>query len=271
MKPPLKNSLVLLTGASSGIGREMARTLAPEVNTLVLVARRRDRLEELKAELIADFPRLRVHLQPCDLGDLNATSQMLDRVEKEVGEIQVLINNAGMGDIGFMENSSWEKIQQMIQLNVVSLSYLTHRLLKPMIRRGRGGILNVSSGFGLTFMPMFAAYVGTKHYVSAFSESLRAELSGTGVVVTQVCPGPVSTEFLGVALEGKARKLAPDLISVSATRCARSAIRGFARGRALVVPGLLPKLIIGLGRISPAWILRPIYSLAARHFRKQLP
>ena len=125
-----------------------------------------------------------------------------------------------------------------------------------MLARGRGGILNVSSGLGLTFMPGAAVYSGSKHYVSAFTESLRLELRGTGVVVSQLCPGPVATEFLDVAGNPVGRPV-PRLLELSAEQCARVALRGFARGRALIVPGLVARILIGLGRITPRCAAAP--------------
>ena len=270
MRPPLQSATVLVTGASSGIGREVARQLAPLARALVLVARREERLVELAEELRARHGSLRISVQRCDLADRPAVDRMLGAAVGEVGEIDVLVNSAGFGDVALLESASWQKLEQMVQVNVVALTYLTRRLIEPMLRRGRGGVLNISSSLGLIFLPGFAAYSGTKHYVTAFSESLRSELRGTGVVVSQVCPGPVATEFLEVAGNPLGRDV-PRFLQISAERCARIALRAFARGRALVVPGLLMKLSIGLGRLTPRWLLRGVFALFARMLRKRQP
>ncbi len=260
MKPPLKDGTVLLTGASSGIGREMARQLAGTAKTLVLVARRKDRLEELARELAGS----EILVRPCDLAD----PAELDSLLEDLPPVDILINNAGMGDIGLLEFTEWEKIDAMIRVNVTALTRLTRSLVGPMIEKGRGGILNVSSGYGLTFSPVVAAYVGTKHYVSAFTDSLRVELAGTGVVVSQLCPGPVETEFLGVA--GKPEGLtALGLVQISAARCARAGLRGFACGRAITVPGFWMWIFINLGRMTPRPVLRLFYSWIGGTLRKK--
>jgi hypothetical protein len=238
------------------------------VRALVLVARRAERLSELADELRRGHASLRISVQRCDLVDRAAVDRMLEAATAEVGELDILVNAAGLGDFALLESTAWEKLEQMLRLNVVALTYLTRRALEPMLRRGRGGVLNVSSGLGLVFLPGFAAYAGTKHYVTAFSESLRSELRGTGVVVSQVCPGPVATEFLEVAGNPLGREI-PPLIQMSAERCARIALRAFGRGRALVVPGLLMKLFLGLGRLTPRWFLRGVLALFARVLRKR--
>jgi hypothetical protein len=269
MRPPLDGT-ILITGASSGIGRAMAVELAPRAKALVLVARRVDRLEELRDELVARRPELVVSLQQCDLCERVATDRMLEAVAREVGDVDVLINNAGIGDMGAFDRADWSKTERLIRLNVESLTYLCHRLVGPMVERRRGGILNVSSGFGLEFMPSFATYIASKHYVSGLTESMRLDLRSQGVVVTQVCPGPVATEFeehLGNFTGHKP----PGFLEISAERCARSAIGGFARDRALVIPGIAIRFVMWIGALTPRWVKRLIYRpLAGAARRVQL-
>jgi hypothetical protein len=267
-RPPLDGGTILITGASSGIGRELARQLAGRAAALALVARRADRLEELAAELSAQHPRLRVVPLPGDLADGTAVTALVARAQQAVGHVDVLINNAGLADFALFERAAWDKLQQQLQVNVLALTRLTHALLPPMLARGRGGILNVSSGFGLVFMPAFAVYAATKHYVTAFSESLRLELRGTGVAVSQLCPGPVTTEFLEVAGNPTGRAV-PSLVELTPERCARVALRGFARGRALIVPGALLRLLLGLGRATPRALLRLVLGWAAGWLRRR--
>lgn len=268
MKPPIDRGVVLVTGASSGIGRAFAVLLAPRARTLILVARRKDRLETLREELIGANSGLEVIVAACDLGDLDQTGAMLDAVQAQAGPIDVLINNAGFGDLGVFDMADWSKTAKMIDLNVTSLTFLTHRLVGGMVERKRGGILNVSSGWGLTFAPGLSAYIGTKHYVTAFTEALRLDLTGTGVVVTQSCPGPVATEFNDTVGNFTGMN-PPRLVEISAERCARSSLRAFDRGRALVIPGFLIWILTLLGAWTPRVILRLFYRPVARVLRKK--
>ena len=267
MRPPIDGGTILITGASSGIGREMARQLAPRARALAVVARRRERLEELRSELVAAHPRLVVSVQACDLTDLESSERMVAAVQEELGDVDILINNAGFGDIGMFDRADWNKTQQMIRVNVETLTYLTHRLLAGMVARRRGGILNVSSGFGLNFMPGFSAYVGTKHYVTSFTECLRLETRSAGVVVSQVCPGPTETEFNEVmGVPGGLN--APALSRLTPARSARWALWGFERDRALISPGYIMKLLYFLGAWTPRWFLRLIYAPVGNRMRK---
>jgi hypothetical protein len=268
MAHPVDDGVVLITGASSGIGAALARLLAPRARAIALVARRRDRLDELAKELEALRPGLRARAFECDLVELGACERMVAEVESALGPVDVLINNAGFGDVGIYDRADWAKTKRMIDLNVTSLAFLTHRVLPGMVERRRGGILNVSSGFGLTFLPGMAAYIGTKHFVSGFTESLRLDLVGTGVVVTQVCPGPVRTEFLEVAGNPVGRD-PPKLVEISAEQCAREALRAFLRRRALVIPGFLMRLVVPLGMYTPRWILRLLYGFLGPALRRK--
>lgn len=268
MRPAIDGAVVLVTGASSGIGRELARQLATRVKALVLVARRRDRLVQLAAEIGKQSPGLVIDVKVCDLNDRTELSNLCDQVLGQHGCVDILINNAGMGDIGMFDLASWEKTEAMLELNVRALTYLTHRLVGPMVQAGSGGVLMISSGFGLSFMPGFSAYVGSKHFVTSFSESLRLDLSGTGVAVTQVCPGPVATEFEEVAGNFSGRK-APAWVEISAARCAKAALRGFERGRAMVVPGFVMRAMLFFGALTPRFLFRLIYAPAARWLRRK--
>jgi len=266
MTAPWQDAVVLVTGASSGIGRELARQMAGRARALALVARREERLEALAGELRAAHPGLEIHVRPTDLTDLEDCGAMVDEVVGALGGVDVLVNNAGFGDVGALDLAGWDKLHRMIALNVTALTSLIHRLYPAMVERGRGGVLNVSSGFGLSFMPSFATYVGTKHFVTGFTESLHAEAARLGVTVTQVCPGPVDTEFEEVAGNFTGRQ-PPALFRISAQQCARQALRAFARGRALLVPGLAIRIVMLLGAWTPRWLLRLLYRPAAAWMR----
>jgi uncharacterized protein len=267
VKSSIDKGVVIVTGASSGIGRAFAERIAPRASVLVLVARRKDRLDALKDELLARCPDLRVLVEECDVTHRGAVDAMLERVERDGGPVDVLVNNAGFGDLGVFDRADWNKTERMIDLNVTSLLYLTHRLVRGMVERGRGGILNVSSGFGLTFLPGLATYIGTKHFVSGFTEALRLDLAGTGVVVTQVCPGPVKTEFNDTVGNFTGMNV-PSIVEISADRCARAGIAAFDRRRPLVVPGILIWILISLGTMTPRFLLRLVYWPVARMLRK---
>jgi short-subunit dehydrogenase len=195
----LKGCCALITGASAGLGREFALQLAGRAGALVLVARRRERLEELRDELTRRDPNLNVHLHPTDLSDENAVKELCDWMECEKIAVDFLINNAGLGDRGPFATSEPGRVKEMIGVNVMALTVLTRALLPGMIARKRGAILNVSSVAGFLPMAGFAVYAATKAYVTSFSEAIRAEVHGKGVTVASLCPGPVHTEFSKVA------------------------------------------------------------------------
>lgn len=267
MKVELKNQRILLTGASAGIGRELALQLAHRgVKSLILVARREVLLEALQRELLEKYPAVQVHIYPCNLTEQAAIDHLLYFISREVGAVDILINNAGMGDYGLFENSSWAKTEQMLRLNIEGLTYLTHQLLGPMLALGRGAILNVSSVLGFFFMPGMSVYAATKHYVTALTEALRLELKGTGVVVSQLCPGPVMTEFSAVAGNGELLEAAPAALVLNAEQCAREALDGLVRGQAIIVPGRLMHGLTLLGRLLP----RPLLRLALASTRGRL-
>jgi short-subunit dehydrogenase len=248
----------VITGASAGIGREIARQLAQVAGTLILVARRTDRLEALRRELLALNPDLRVVCETLDLAIPEQVEAFAQRLHDDGVELDFLINNAGLGDSGRFESGEWRKIENMLQVNVVALTCLCHQLI-PVLRRHRpGAILNVSSIASVLPVPNLAVYAATKAYVSSFSEALRAELRGTGISVTHLCPGPVDTEFQQVARRDgdPERAHAPDFIKVSVELAARAGLRAVSRDHARVFPGVWIKLSALLLGLTPLFILR---------------
>ena len=256
----------LITGASAGIGREIARQLAPLAGTLVLVARRADRLESLRTELMAINPDLRVEVRTVDLSVSAEVDALCEFLKESGAELDFLINNAGFGDSGPFETSDWTKIERMLQVNVVALTSLCHQLV-PVLRRHRpGAILNVSSIASLLPLPTLAVYAATKAYVSSFSEGLRAELRGTGISVTHLCPGPVDTEFQLVARrKGEPeRKHAPDFVKVPVEEVARVALKAVSRDRARAIPGFWMSLAPFFFALVPLIALRLFFELMSR-------
>jgi len=267
-RPPIDGGTVLITGASSGIGLELARELAPRARSLVAVARRMERLEEVKDELSARHPGLVVRTESCDLSDPGAVDALSGRLLEDFGAVDVLVNNAGAGLRGLYERSEWDRVYGLIRLNVVALALLTRRLTPAMVARQKGGVLNISSGAGVAIMPGMAAYVGTKHFVTGFTEALRAEFDGTGVVVSQALPGPVETGFDETAGIGPPGAL-DRLFRISAARCAREVIRDFERGRPMIFPGSAYGAVMALQGTLPRTLQRRAASSRARRLRKR--
>lgn len=195
-------SCALVTGASAGLGEEFAIQLAPRVDTLVLVARRQDRLEELAARLVGRFPELTVEVIAADLVSDQGCPQVIESLTSRGLVPDLLVNNAGMGDYGEFATADWSRVEGMLRLNIESLTRLTHALLPGMIRLGNGAVVNISSLASVLPIPDFAVYAATKAYVTSFSEALRIELRDHNIRVLAVCPGPVHTEFGSVAFRG---------------------------------------------------------------------
>lgn len=267
MSSPIDGGTVLITGASSGIGRSIAQQLAPRAARIVLVARRTERLEEIAKELRAANGALRVDVFGCDLADRAALDRFVSDLAERGGDVDVLINNAGLGDVGVFDKSSLAKQLFMIDVNVTALVRLTHAFLPGMVARRRGAVLNISSGFGLTYLPGFAGYVGTKHFVTGFTEALHTELTGTGVHACQVCPGPVATEFEQNVGNFSDQKV-PAFLELSADDCAAASIGAIDRRRALVVPTLLFKLLVWLTISTPRWLTRLVLRPAGKRVRR---
>jgi uncharacterized protein len=265
MHPPIDSGTVLITGASSGIGREVARQLARRARTLVLVARGGERLEALREELHAHNPTLGVLVEQCDLAQPEDVDTLLDSLRRHLVRVDVLVNNAAMGDYGLYEQESWLRIHQMVQANMTAPLLLTHRLVRHMVERKRGGILNIGSGRGRSFVPGLAVYAATQRFLDGFTEALRLELLGTGVVVTQVAPGPVDTGA-DEAAEAPDAPLAAWL-RISAARCASEAIAGFERAEPLVHPGRAHRWMMRLAAIIPRRMKRAVWLPAARRLR----
>jgi short-subunit dehydrogenase len=247
----------LITGASAGIGREFARQLTGRAGSLVLVARRMDRLDELREELTKKDPNLNVHCRAVDLSRADEINEFLVWLEREQIAVDFLINNAGLGDRGTFATGDPGRLEQMLCVNVVALTILTRALLPAMIAKKRGAILNVSSSAGFLPIGGLAVYAATKAYVTSFSEGIRTEVRDAGVTVTALCPGPVDTEFAEVARRGSNRdKMSPRFTHVAVEEVVRAGLDAIERNKPLVVPGLVMKIAMLLVRLTPMPVLR---------------
>lgn len=247
--PDLSGRTALVTGASSGIGAAMARTLASWKCNLVLTARRADRLEALAGE-VTHAHGVTARVVPADLADRGAPLRLYETVRQAGTPMDILVNNAGFGTWEPFAGMTWERNAELLQLNVVSLVELTHRFLPDLLSRPhRGHVLNVASTAAFQPIPNFANYGASKAYVLMFSEALAAELKDSNVRVTCVCPGGTVSEFSQVA--GQTLNATARAAMMSAERCAVIALRGMLRGKRVVVPGGLNKLGAFGARLVP--------------------
>jgi uncharacterized protein len=258
---------VLITGASAGIGSEFARQLAPVARKLILVARRTDRLEALESELKVINPGLELFARSLDLSHQDELERLCHWLDESGLTIDLLINNAGVGDHGPFVESEWERVDSMLRVNVCALTYLTFRILPAMRKAGDSAILNVSSVAGLLPVPNSAVYAATKAYVNSFSEAIRAELRSSNISVTALCPGPVETEFLSIATRGSdpQKHTAPNWFVVSVQEVVRQGLAAVMKDRANVIPGVLVNLAMRLIAFLPMFIKRLVYHARAKH------
>ena len=247
---------VVITGASSGIGTEIARGLARRGYPLLLVARRRERLDELADELRAKHSAA-VDVMPLDLGEDAARATLIDRVASDA--IAGLCNSAGFGTSGPFHTLPLEREREQVTLNALALMELTYVALQGMIDRGAGAVLNIASIAGFQPIPGMAVYSATKAFVHTFSEAVHEELHGTGVSCTVLCPGPVPTEWADVA---DAHQFSIPIAQVSPRDVAEAAITGMLEGKRTVVPGLVPNIVGLAGRFTPRGVLLPALRLS---------
>lgn len=253
----------LITGASKGIGKAFAQVLAQEKYNLVIVARSEAQLQAIQQELSAK-EGVKIDVLAYDLTQKDAAQRVFDEVTQRGITVDVLVNNAGFGDYGEFANSDWPKIEQMILLNVMALSHLTHLFLPGMIERDyagqdfRPGILNVSSTAAFQPGPMMAVYFATKAYVLSFSEAISAETQNQGINVTVLCPGPTQSNF-GQAANMDQMALLGDVTSdklPSALEVARYGYDQHQKGKVVTVHGIINKFLTFAPRITPRTLLR---------------
>jgi len=240
----------LITGASGGIGLELARLFAAGGYDLVLVARSAGRLEELAGELRSRHG-VTAQVLAKDLAAPESPEEIFRELEAAGVAVDVLVNNAGFATFGpFAETDLGQELEEL-QLNVVTLTHLTKRFLPGMLARRRGGVLNVASTAGFQPGPWMAVYYATKAYVISFSEALAEELSGTGLTVSVLCPGPTQTEFQRRAGMEESKLFSGLLQVADAASVARAGYEGFRAGKRVVIPGLINKIGVQSIRATP--------------------
>ncbi|MEM9079142.1 MAG: SDR family oxidoreductase [Verrucomicrobiota bacterium] len=250
----MKSKTALITGASSGIGKELARIHAEKKGDLILVARREDKLNELKAELESAH-QIKVNIISKDLAQPNAGQEIYDEVRNQDLTVDYLINNAGFGGQGLFHERKWEDDHAMIQLNIVTLSHLCRLFLPDMVARNSGKILNVSSTASLAIGgPLQSVYFATKHFVTSFSYGLAGELHDTKVTVTALLPGATETEFAATSGTDKTKLFAQ---ATTARSVAQDGYDAMLAGKLDVVSGLTfsQKLMLASVPFAPKKVL----------------
>jgi hypothetical protein len=264
---PSPSSAALITGASAGIGSEITRELARRGHNVILVARRKDKLDELADELADEFG-VRAETIGSDLGKAASRARLPARVESLGLDVEILVNNAGFATGGAFHESDPERELEQVRVLVEAPVALCSAFLPGMVQRGRGGVLNVASTAGMQPLPYSAGYSAAKAYVLTFTEAIHQELRGSGVHATALAPGPVTTEFWDVAgwqAGGQAfEKAVPRPAWVSAQDAAKAGIDGLASNRRVVVPGFQIRTAMLATRYLPHALKLPAVEWAMR-------
>ncbi len=262
---PTASSTALITGASSGIGADIARELARRGHGAVLVARREERLRELADEL-TESTGVRAEVIAADLCRDDDRAHVVGAVRELGLHVDILVNNAGFGGFGAVHDSDVERQAEMIRLNCETLAYLQATYTRTMVERRSGAVLNVASTAAFQPLPGSATYAATKAFVLSLSDATHAELNRHGVTVTALCPGPVRTEFGEIAGAGGAEDKLPRPFWSTPEQVAKEAIDGLAAGKRVVVPGLLNRAGAIGGQHAPRSVILPVIGRAYRRF-----
>jgi uncharacterized protein len=257
LPPPTIDTTVLVTGASAGIGAELARELARRSYNVVLVARRAERMREL-AEQLRLSHGVHADVEPCDVAVDAARRELVARLEQGERKVVGVCNNAGLGTVATLVEAGVEREQQVVRVNIEAVHHLTGAFLPRMVEDGAGAILNVASTAAFQPLPGFATYAASKAFVQSFSEAVHEELHGTGVSVTCLCPGFTHTEFgANAGARDKERRL-PELLFMEAPDVARAGVAAMIAGRRSAVPGLTNRATMLGGRVIPRTVLLPL-------------
>lgn len=249
----MKNETVLITGASSGIGLELARCFAADGSRLILAARNQSALENLASEL-REKRKVDALVLPADLSAPETPGRVFEYLSGQNISVDVLVNNAGFGLHGPFAELPLQRQLEIVKVNITALTELTRLFVPGMINRHSGGILNVGSVAGFVPGPGMAIYYATKAFVQSFSEALAAELEGTGVSVTVLCPGPTETNFGAVARGNKVRTVQRS--KMTAEMVARYGHYAFRRQKVVAIPGMRNQALVSLTRLMPRAVIR---------------
>jgi len=256
MKRDLRNSRAIVTGASSGIGRAVARELARQGAGVVVVARREDRLRELAAQIAALMPQTSVEIVVGDITDPATRQRALDAAQSKLGGLDILVNSAGVGALGPFEDASVERLRRVMEIDFFSLAEMT-RLALPRLKQGvRPIVVNVGSIVGRRGVPNRSEYSASKFAVQGFSEAIRAEFSRLGIDVLVVNPGPTATEFFDREIERTTDAKWPKHTMADVDDVARQVVRAIRAGRHEIIPYFWGRVLCLLNRLSPRLVDR---------------
>jgi len=253
----------LITGASSGIGYELAKIFAREGYNLVITARRENRLKPLKKEL-ESTGKITVHIFPADLSKADAPEKLHQFVIENNIPVSVLVNNAGIGDYGFFKDADWNRVSSIIDLNMKSLTHLTHLFIPELLKQKDGYIMNVASTAAFQPGPLMSVYYASKHYVLAFSEAIANELSDSGINVSALCPGPTESEFQEVA-NMKKSKLFDRFPVATSQEVAEYGYKSLMNGKRVAIYGLMNKIAPKFISLVPrCWVTAAVRKIQER-------
>lgn len=266
---PSDRTAALVTGASSGIGAAIARELAHRGHQVVLVARSEDKLREVAHDI--ETAGGTAHVVPADLADRAARSSLLDRVDALGVTVDVLVNNAGFSTTGPVAEADLQRELDQVEVDVAAVVDLTTRWLPGAKQRGRGALLNVASTIAFQPFPGQAGYAAAKAHVLSYTQALAAEMKGSGVTVTALCPGPVETGFVDAAglTEAEAHGAVPKPMWVPAAKVAKAGVDGLAKGRTVVVPGAPNRIGAMVAPLLPRSALLPLIARGHPALRRQ--
>ncbi|MCC5942522.1 MAG: SDR family oxidoreductase [Balneolaceae bacterium] len=253
----------VITGASSGIGLELARVFAREGYNLLITARRRDRLSELKQEL-ENRHNITVHIIDVDLSEPDAPGKLFKFAVENKLPVSVLVNNAGIGDYGFFKDADWNRLSAIIDLNIKSLTHLTHLFIPELLKHEEAYIMNVASTAAFQPGPLMSIYYASKHYVLAFSEAIANELSDSGIKVSALCPGPTESEFQDVA-NMKKSKLFDRFPVATSQEVAEYGYKSLIKGKRVAIYGLTNKIAPKFISLVPrCWVTAAVRKIQER-------